>query len=96
MLDKSLIWNTDLVETLELANLLPNASITMHGANKRQESRGAHAHEDFPDRNDVDWMKHTLAYCNDEGEVTIDYRPIHYHTLDAEEQDSFPPKARVY
>merc|ERR1711871_276994 len=94
--DDSLIWNTDLIETLELLNLTPNAAITMHSAEQRKESRGAHAREDFQERDDENWMKHTLGWCSDEGKVTIDYRPIHYHTLDAEEMDSVPPAARVY
>ena len=64
------------------------------GAN-REESRGAHAREDFPDRNDQDWLKHSLAWCNDNGEVTIDYRPVKMQTL-TDEVQSFPPKARVY
>jgi len=94
--DESLIWNTDLIETLELANLMPNAAITMHGAEQRKESRGAHAREDFTERDDKDWMKHTLGWCSDEGKTTIGYRPIHYHTLDKDEMDSVPPAARVY
>merc|ERR1711871_48852 len=94
--DESLIWNTDLIETLELSNLMPNAAITMHGAEQRKESRGAHAREDFTERDDKDWMKHTLGWCNDEGKTTIGYRPIHYHTLDKDEMDSVPPAARVY
>ncbi|MFT5173319.1 MAG: succinate dehydrogenase / fumarate reductase flavoprotein subunit [Gammaproteobacteria bacterium] len=93
--DRSMIWNTDLVETLELDNLLRQAVVTMHSANNRHESRGAHAHEDFPDRDDKNWMKHTLAWLSDKGEVSIDYRPVHENTL-TDEIAPIPPKARVY
>ena len=93
--DKSLIWNTDLVETLELQNLLANAACTMHAAEERKESRGAHAHEDYPDRLDDEWMKHTIAYHDDQGKTTIKYRPTHQHTL-TDECESVPPVARVY
>lgn len=94
--DRSLIWNTDLIEGLELRNLLPNAAVTMHAAEARKESRGAHAREDFPDRLDGDWMKHTLAYVDENNTVTIDYRPIHYFTLDEQECTTVPPVKRVY
>lgn len=95
--DKSLIWNTDLVETLELRNLLGNAATTMHSAEERKESRGAHAHENYPDRDDKNWMKHTVAYFDEEkGKTDVKYRPIHYYTLDEEECATVPPIARVY
>jgi len=92
--DRSLIWNTDLVETLELDNMLPQAVVTMHSAANRKESRGAHMHEDFPERNDAEWMKHTLVWFHD-GAVTIDYRPVHDYTL-TDDVEYIKPKARVY
>jgi len=92
--DRSLIWNTDLVETLELDNMLPQAVVTMHSAANRKESRGAHMHEDFPERNDAEWMKHSLVWFH-EGAVTIDYRPVHEYTL-TDEVEYIKPKARVY
>jgi len=92
--DRSLIWNTDLIETLELDNMLPQAAVTMHSAANRKESRGAHSHEDFPKRDDAGWMKHTVAW-NFKGAVTIDYRPVHDYTL-TDEIDYIKPKARVY
>jgi succinate dehydrogenase / fumarate reductase flavoprotein subunit len=93
--DRSLIWNSDLMEALELQNLMGNAMTTMVGAEARRESRGAQAHDDFPDRDDHEWMKHTLSWCNDQGEVTLDYRPVRMQTL-TNEVSVFPPKKRVY
>ncbi len=93
--DRTMQWNTDLVETLELDNLRDCALATMHGANNREESRGGHAREDFSERDDVNWMKHTLAWIDDKGKVSIDYRPVHMNTL-TDEVEPFPPKARVY
>jgi succinate dehydrogenase / fumarate reductase flavoprotein subunit len=93
--DRSLIWNTDLIETLELDNLLGQAVATIRSASNRQESRGAQAREDFPDRDDVNWMKHTLCWVDDRGAVRIDYRPVHMNTLTSD-VEPIPPKARTY
>src|SRR6195256_3296291 len=93
--DRSLIWNSDLVETLEFDNLIAQAVVTMDSAVNRTESRGAHAREDFPDRDDKNWMKHTLAWLDAAGKVTIDYRPVHTYTL-TNEVAYVEPKARVY
>ena len=92
--DRSLIWNSDLIETLELDNMISQAVITMHSAANRKESRGAHMHEDHPDRDDGTWMKHTVGWFRD-GAVQIDYRDVHSYTL-SDEFDYIKPKARVY
>ncbi len=97
--DRGLIWNSDLVETMELDNLISQASVTIHGAHNRKESRGAHAHEDFPERDDKNWMKHTAAWFEGwggkGGAVKIDYRPVHEFTL-TDDVEYIKPKKRVY
>ena len=93
--DRSLIFNTDLVEALELDNLMQQAVVTIKSAEQRKESRGAHSHEDFPDRDDKNWMKHTVMWLNDKMKTNVDYRDVHQNTLTNEVQ-SIPPAARVY
>ncbi|MEQ9639955.1 MAG: succinate dehydrogenase flavoprotein subunit [Alphaproteobacteria bacterium] len=93
--DRSMIWNSDLVESIELDNLLRQAVVSVDAAANRTESRGGHAREDFPDRDDDNWMKHTLTWLREDGEVVIDYRPVHTYTLSNDVQ-YFPPQARVY
>jgi len=93
--DRGMIWNTDLVEALELDNLMPQANVSLASALNRKESRGAHARDDYPDRDDKSWMKHTLSWVDDKGTVKLDYRPVHMNTL-TDEVEVVQPKKRVY
>ena len=93
--DRSLIWNSDLMEALEYENLIANGTVTMVSAEARKESRGAQAHDDYPDRDDAEWMKHTVSYLGDRGQVDLSYRPVRMQTLTNDVQ-VFPPKKRVY
>jgi succinate dehydrogenase / fumarate reductase flavoprotein subunit len=93
--DRSMMFNTDLAEALELDNMLAQASVSLHSAIGRTESRGAHAREDFPKRDDQDWLKHTLCWLDDGGQVRLDYRPVHLQTL-SNDVSTIPPKERVY
>ena len=93
--DTSMVWNSDLVETLEYDNLMQQSVVSLHSALNREESRGGHAREDFPERDDDNWMKHTVIWMDDDGSTRIDYRPVHNYTLTNDVQ-AIPPKARVY
>lgn len=93
--DRGMIWNSDLMEALELQNLMGNAITTMVSAEARHESRGAHAHDDYTERDDHEWMKHTLAHCTPDGAVSLDYRPVRMQTM-TNDVSVFPPKKRVY
>ena len=93
--DRGMVWNTDLLEALEFDNLIAQAAVTVNSAANREESRGAHAREDFSERDDAKWMKHTLAWVDDAGKVTIDYRGVHDYTM-SNEIAYIEPKARVY
>jgi succinate dehydrogenase / fumarate reductase flavoprotein subunit len=93
--DQSLIWNTDLIEAMELENLMGQALVTIRSADQREESRGAHAHEDWPERDDENWMKHTVMWLDDNNESRLDYRKVVMNTL-SNDVAPIPPAPRVY
>jgi succinate dehydrogenase / fumarate reductase flavoprotein subunit len=93
--DRSMFFNSDLAEALELDNMLAQARVSLHAAIGRTESRGAHAREDYPKRDDENWLKHTLSWLDDDGHVRLEYRPVHLQPL-SNEVVSIPPKERVY
>jgi len=94
--DPSDVFNVNLVDALELQNLLFNAILTIHSALFRKESRGAHSRDDFPERDDKNFMKHTICWLTDDGKVKLEFRPVHFNTLNEEEMKSIPPFKRVY
>jgi succinate dehydrogenase / fumarate reductase flavoprotein subunit len=93
--DRSLVWNSELVEALELDNMLAQAAVSLHSAANREESRGAHFRADHPKRDDANWLRHSLAWRDESGSVRLDYRPVRLKPL-SNDIESFPPRERVY